>query len=72
MPKEVPCLTCTEVIHVENEKIIACVCTKCQKKEDVNKILKSINYKMVKDVLTVKQINQIKEATDINEFGEII
>lgn len=71
---------CKKIVETPEEKAIATICENCNTSENLNNFLKNLDYKLVKDIISAKEIQNIKEiylngknkGIVINEYGEVL
>jgi len=63
---KVPCVLCFKMIDMDLKNVLATICDECNT-GDMNKVLKNLNYKQVKEA-----IDKNKSKITLTKDGEII
>jgi hypothetical protein len=64
---KVPCIICLNKVEVQDQKIIATVCSNCLVNCNIDEIGKNFTLTKLKEVL-----KKSKEKPDITDFGDVV
>lgn len=64
---KVPCIICLNKVEVQDQKIIATICSNCLTDKNIEEVGKSFTLAKLKEVL-----KKAKEKPDITDFGEVV
>ena len=65
---KVPCFICKRKVATKNKNVIAVACPDCTTEDNLSSIIKSLDYKTFKHMLTIKEESPKKKDASVREI----